>query len=231
MNGGATALIVAAGSGLRLGAGRPKALVEVAGRPLFEWSLDACLAADSVASVVIAAPPGLEGEFARDGVEVVPGGETRSHSVARGLERVATDLVVVHDAARPLVTAELIDRTLATLTEAPGLDAVIAAIPATDTVKRVAADGVVEDTLDRSVLWFAQTPQAFRTDALRRALAAGDPATATDDAALIEAAGGSVGVTRAPSGNIKITTPADLDFAAWILGPARFGFQSRESRP
>lgn len=217
MNRGATALIVAAGSGQRLGAGRPKALVELCGRPLFEWSLDACREAGSIDAIVIAGPPGRLAELKREGVEVVAGGESRSESVARALERVTTDLVIVHDAARPLITPELIDETVAALSAAPALDAVIAAAPATDTIKRVDPDGRVLDTLDRSRLRMVQTPQAFRSAVLREAIRSGDPAGATDDAALIEAAGGAVGVIDAPSGNIKVTVPADLEYAAYKL--------------
>lgn len=214
------ALIVAAGSGRRLGADRPKALVELAGKQLFRWSLEACFAAGSVGPVLIAAPAGYSDDFEVEGVEVVTGGKTRSESVARGLERVESELVMVHDAARPLVSPGLIDGTIARLAQSPHLDAVIAATPATDTVKRMGEDGLVETTVDRSALRLAQTPQAFRTAALRRAMAAGDPASATDDASLIEAAGGSVGVIDAPSGNIKVTIPEDLAIAALLLARA-----------
>lgn len=220
MNRGATALIVAAGSGRRLGAGRPKALVELAGRPLFEWALDACRAAARIGPVVIAAPAGHLEAFAREGVEVVAGGSTRSESVSRGLGPVSTDLVMVHDAARPLTTPDLIDDTIAALARQDRLEAVIAAAVATDTVKEVGSDGLVRGTLDRSRLRLAQTPQAFRTESLRLALAAGDPAAATDDASLIEAAGGLVGVVEAPSGNLKVTEPADLRLAALMLSQA-----------
>ncbi len=220
MGRGATALIVAAGSGQRLGAGRPKALVELAGRPLFEWALDACRDAARVGPIVIAAPAGQLEAFARDGVEVVAGGDSRSGSVSRGLERVSTDLVMVHDAARPLVTPELIDNAIAALARRDRLEAVIAAAPATDTVKQIGADGLVGATLDRSALRLAQTPQVFRTESLRLALAAGDPAAATDDAALIESAGGLVGVVDAPAGNLKVTGPADLELAALMLSRA-----------
>lgn len=217
MDRGATALIVAAGSGRRLGAGRPKALVGLAGRPLFEWALDACFAAEAIGPVVIAAPPGHLDRFARDGVEVVEGGDSRSGSVARGLDRVTTRLVVIHDAARPLVTPGLIDRAVGFLASRADLAAAITVAPATDTVKRVDDQGVVTETLDRGRIRLAQTPQVFRTAALRQALGRGDLSAATDDAALIEAAGGSVGVVDGPSGNIKVTVPADLGFAELML--------------
>ncbi len=220
MGRGTAALIVAAGSGQRLGAGGPKALVEVAGRPLFEWSVEACRAADSVGPVFIAAPAGRLDEFRRDGVVVVAGGATRSESVAAGLERVESELVLVHDAARPLAPPELFDRVIAALTADRGLDAVIAAAPVTDTIKRVGPDDRVEETLDRGRLRSVQTPQVFRTEALHRAIATGDLAAATDDASLIEAAGGSVGVIDSPSGNIKVTVPADLALAELLLSRA-----------
>ncbi|MCO5315208.1 MAG: 2-C-methyl-D-erythritol 4-phosphate cytidylyltransferase [Solirubrobacterales bacterium] len=214
---GATALIVAAGSGQRFGAGRPKALVELAGRPLFEWSLDACRKAGSTGPVIIAAPATELARFGRDGVEVVAGGATRSESVARGLELVESELVMVHDAARPLVTPDLIDECVSALEGSPGFDAMIAAAPATDTIKQVDGQGTVTATLDRSRLRMVQTPQVFRTASLRRAMASGEPENATDDASLIEAAGGSVGTVEAPSGNIKVTVPDDLEFAALML--------------
>lgn len=215
--GRAAALIVAAGSGQRLGAGGPKALVEVAGRALYEWSLDACRAARRVGPIVVVAPADRLDRFAAEGVAVVAGGAHRSESVARGLELVETELVMVHDAARPLAPPELFDRALAALAAEPGLDAVIAAAPVTDTIKRAGPDGRVEATLDRDRLRAVQTPQAFRTAALRAAAAAGDLAAATDDAALIEAAGGAVGLIDAPSGNIKVTVPADLALADLLL--------------
>lgn len=218
MGRGTAALIVAAGSGQRLGAGEPKALVEVAGRPLFEWSLAACRSAELTGPVTVVAPPGHLDSFRREGVAVVAGGRSRSESVSHGLAGVGSELVLVHDAARPLAPPELFDRVIAALAEAPDLDAVVAAAPVTDTIKRVGPDGRVEATLDRDRLRSVQTPQAFRTAALRRAIEGGDLGAATDDAALIESAGGSVGVIDAPSGNIKVTVPADLALAGLTLG-------------
>lgn len=218
---GFPALIVAAGSGQRLGAGGPKALVPLCGRPLYAWSVDAFREARSVDRVIVVVPPGRAGEFTEPDIETVDGGEARSESVANGLRHLASrsseDLVVVHDAARPLVSPGLIDSAVEALQSAPGLDAMIAAAPVTDTIKRVAGDGTVVETLDRSVLVSVQTPQVFRLGALERAIAAGNLAAATDDASLIEAAGGSVGVIDAPSGNIKVTVPGDLDLAARLL--------------
>jgi 2-C-methyl-D-erythritol 4-phosphate cytidylyltransferase len=218
MAGIATALIVAAGSGQRLGAAVPKALVPVGGRPMYEWSLSAFQKADSIGRIVIAVPPGGAGDFAADGTELVDGGDARSKSVAAGLGRVETDFVVVHDAARPLVTPELIDLGVEALVRDPDVDAVIAAAPVTDTIKRVGPDEIVAETLDRNELRAVQTPQAFRTDALRRAIASGDLAGATDDAFLIESAGGRVAVLPSPPTNIKITIPSDIELAELLLG-------------
>jgi 2-C-methyl-D-erythritol 4-phosphate cytidylyltransferase len=209
----AVALLVAAGSGERLGAGRPKAFVVLAGRPMIEWSLDALRAA-GVEDVVVALPPG---EAAPDGCAGVPGGATRSASVRAALAAAPMgEAVVVHDAARPLVTPDLFARTLAAL---DGADCAIAAARVTDTIKQAGADGRVTATLDRSRLWAIQTPQAFRRDALARALDVGDDvlAAATDDAWLIERAGGTVRVVESSPANLKVTTPHDLRVAELLL--------------
>jgi 2-C-methyl-D-erythritol 4-phosphate cytidylyltransferase len=150
-------------------------------------------------------------------VLLTEGGATRSQSVAAGLELIDTELVVVHDAARPLVTPELIDEAVAALSASPEVDAVIAAAAVTDTVKRVDAGGLVSETLDRSALRSVQTPQVFRRQALLDAVATGDLESATDDASLIEAAGGAVAVLDAPSFNIKVTVPEDVAFAEALL--------------
>ncbi len=215
-----TALIVAAGSGQRLGAGVPKALVPVGGRPMYQWSLAACLAAKLIDRVVIAVPPGGAEAFGDVDAELVDGGASRSESVAAGLEKVTTELVLVHDAARPLVTPELIDAAVEELEGDPASDAVTAAAPVIDTIKRVGPDGVVRETLDRSELRSIQTPQVFRTEALRRAIAEGDVENATDDAFLIESAGGRVTVLNAPATNIKVTVPSDIELATLLLEAA-----------
>ena len=196
-------IVPAGGSGERLGADRPKAFVVCAGRPLLEWSLDVLRA--SCSRVVVAVPPGFEGEPDR-----VLGGASRSASVRNALAAAPeAGTVVVHDAARPLVTHELVEACLGALV---GVDAAIAATPVTDTIKETYPDGTVTQTLDRGRLWAVQTPQVFRADALRRALDVDDAAlaAATDDAALVEAAGGSVRVVEAPPENFKVTTVADL---------------------
>ena len=207
-------MIAAAGSGDRLGAGGPKAFVELGGRPLLAWVLDAFRAVSRVGSIVVAAPPGEEERVAEElGVEAIRGGEHRSESVRAALELVEGDIAVVHDAARPLVTPELIDRVLALLAERGSADAVVAAAPVTDTIKEAGSDRIVERSLDRSHLWAVQTPQAFRVEALRRALDRADLSTASDDAMLIERAGGEVLICEAPPDNLKVTTPMDLRLA------------------
>jgi len=195
-------IIPAGGSGERLGADRPKAFVVCAGRPLVEWSVD--VLASVCDRVVVAGPAGHLGEG------WVEGGPSRSASVRNALAAAPeATKVVVHDAARPLVTEALVRECLAALL---GVDGVVAAAPVSDTIKEAYPDGTVVRTLDRSRLWAVQTPQVFRADALRRALDVDDAvlAAATDDASLVEAAGGSVRVVEAPAENIKVTTAADL---------------------
>jgi len=211
------ALIVAAGSGERLGAARPKALVELAGRPLAQWSIDALREVREIERIVVALPPGAQ---APPGVTAVNGGAVRSDSVRRALAAAPEgDPVLVHDAARPLVTVTLARAVIAALAEDSDADAAIAAVPVTNTVKRVREGGVVTETLDRAGLWGVQTPQVFRRVALERALdvPAEILAKATDDAWLIERAGGKVIVVRASEENLKVTTPLDLEVAALLL--------------
>lgn len=211
----ATAVIAAAGSGTRLGAGGPKALVPVGGRPLIAWSLDALRRAAAIESIVVAAPPGREDELrelAGGDVAVVPGGDSRSESVALAVGAADSELVVVHDAARPLASPELFDGIVAALAQGAELAGLVAAAPVTDTIKRCAGDALeVVETPDRSELWAIQTPQAFRAEALRSALDAPPErlATATDDASLVEAAGGRVRVYPVADPNPKLTRPAD----------------------
>jgi 2-C-methyl-D-erythritol 4-phosphate cytidylyltransferase len=230
----AVALIVAAGSGERLGAGRPKALVELGGMPLFNWSVQALRATKGIERIAIAVPVDFEGgttdfdglELATPPIIAVRGGATRSESVRNALGAVGPgDPVLVHDAARPLVTAALADSVIAALDSDPEADAAIAAMPVTNTVKRVGDDGAVRETLERSELWAVQTPQVFRRAALERALnvAAAELARATDDAWLIERAGGKVIVVRASDENLKITTPLDLRVAELLLAGRSVG--------
>lgn len=211
-------MIAAAGSGQRLGAGGPKAFVEVAGRPLLEWSLDAFRVAESVGEIVVAAPPGEEDRIAQRGVVAVAGAEHRSQSVANALELCGGETVVVHDAARPLVTPALIDAAVEALAADRSAAAVTTATPVTDTIKQAGDGGVVERTLDRAGLWAVQTPQVFRAEALREALADSDALPdATDDAMLVERRGGRVLIHPGPPDNIKVTTPLDLRVAELLL--------------
>ena len=225
----AVALIVAAGSGERLGAGTPKALIEVCGQPLYRWSLQALRAAPAIERIALAVPDELYDGRARQiapssaespAIVLARGGATRSQSVRSALDAVGPgDPVLVHDAARPLVTAELAQQVLAALAEDPRADAAIAAVPVTDTIKRVDSSAAVIETLDRSELWAVQTPQVFRRAALQRALdvSAQELARATDDAWLIERGGGRVLVVPASDENLKVTTPLDLRVAEMLL--------------
>jgi 2-C-methyl-D-erythritol 4-phosphate cytidylyltransferase len=217
----AVALLVAAGRGERRGDRGPKAFVTLAGRSLYEWSLEALSAARCIDRVVIAVPEDVVGI---DGSVV--GGASRSESVRNALAAAARagadeDVVLVHDAARPLVTPALVEACVAGL---EGFDAVVAAAPVTDTIKHAPGpDLVVDRTLDRAALWAVQTPQVFRRDWLERALAqpAVTLAAATDDAGLVEALGGRVGIVPAPRENLKITTPLDLRVAELLLSRPR----------
>jgi 2-C-methyl-D-erythritol 4-phosphate cytidylyltransferase len=209
----AVALVVAAGRGERLGTPVPKAFANLAGRPMVEWSLAALHAAAAVTEIVVALPPGVA---APAGTIGVPGGSRRSHSVRAALAAAAhDDVVLVHDAARPLVTPELVSACLDALRDA---DAAIAATPVTDTIKEC-AEGRVVRTLERSRLWAVQTPQVFRRAALEQALAQDDAVVgaATDDASLIEALGGTVRIVPAPPENLKVTTALDLRVAEMLL--------------
>jgi 2-C-methyl-D-erythritol 4-phosphate cytidylyltransferase len=217
--------VAAAGSGERLGAGGPKAFVPLAGRPMVEWSVAALRAAAAVRSIVVACPPGHVHELGGGDLGVVEGGATRSQSVANALEAVGTELVAIHDAARPLLTPQLVEAVVAALAADPEADGAIAATPVADTIKRAALASEegspieVETTVDRSRLWAAQTPQVFRVDVLRAALA-GDPGAvraATDEAMLVEASGGRVLIHAAPPENLKVTTPLDLRVAELLL--------------
>jgi 2-C-methyl-D-erythritol 4-phosphate cytidylyltransferase len=211
-------VIAAAGSGQRLGAGGPKAFVEVAGRSLLDWSLEAFRAAASVDEIVVAAPSGEEDAVAERGVVAVAGAEHRSESVAKALELCGGEIVVVHDAARPLVTPGLIDAVVGELAADEEAAGVIAATPVTDTIKRASEGGQVEQTLDRSGLWTVQTPQAFRAGALREALSDPDSLPdATDDAMLVERRGSLVRIHSSSAENIKVTSPFDLRVAELLL--------------
>jgi 2-C-methyl-D-erythritol 4-phosphate cytidylyltransferase len=220
------ALIVAAGRGERFGGDRPKAFVELAGRPLVQWSIDALCALGQVVRIVVALPPGERLPAAPDAagaskeIVAVEGADARSGSVARALQAAGeADTVLVHDAARPLLTPALAARVIDALRADTRADAAIAAAAITDTVKRVDGEHAVRETLERSSLWAVQTPQVFRRAALERALEvpADVLARATDDAWLVERAGGRVIVVDTGAENIKVTTPLDLRIAELVL--------------
>ncbi|HWH13082.1 MAG TPA: 2-C-methyl-D-erythritol 4-phosphate cytidylyltransferase [Solirubrobacteraceae bacterium] len=209
----AVALVVAAGRGERLGSDRPKAFVIVAGRPMLEWCVDALRQVPAIDRIVVALPAG---EDAPDGCVGVPGGAVRAASVAAALAAGAGDPVLIHDAARPLLRPELVERVLDALV---GVDGAIAAARVTDTTKQADADGIVTATLDRSRLWAVQTPQAFHRSALERALDVPPDvlARATDESWLVERAGGRIRIVESSPENLKITTPRDLRISSELL--------------
>lgn len=203
---------------------------------MIEWSLAAFRACETVDAIVVAAPPGRAHNLDEDGLTVVPGGATRAQSVANALAAVETDFVAIHDAARPLLTPELVEDLVTLLESHSGAAGAIVAAPVTDTIKRVEEEGAetsaafsipglknaalaVARTEDRSLLWAAQTPQVFRTAALRNALAVDEAtrAAATDEAMLVEVAGGRVLIHPTPGENLKVTTPLDLRVAELLL--------------
>jgi 2-C-methyl-D-erythritol 4-phosphate cytidylyltransferase len=210
----AVALLVAAGRGERLGSERPKAFVILGGQPMLEWSVAALRAAPSIERIVVALP---DGESAPEGCVGVRGGAVRAASVRAALTAAGDgDPVLVHDAARPLLEPALVERVLAGV---EGADAAIAAAPVTDTIKQADGEGNVVRTLERASLWSVQTPQVFRRAALEQALDvdADVLATATDEAWLVERAGGRVRIVEAPPENLKVTTARDLRVAELLL--------------
>jgi 2-C-methyl-D-erythritol 4-phosphate cytidylyltransferase len=212
------AVVVAAGSGTRLGSDRPKAFVKLCGRLLLSHSVEMLDDHPAVDGIVLVVPEGWEEPatlLADDLVAgkvaaAVAGGRTRAESVAAGLAAVPAevDVILVHDAARPFASPELVSRVLEGIFDSDGA---VPGLPLTDTVKRVEGGRVVE-TLDRSQLVSVQTPQAFRAQAFRSAfsVAGAAAAGATDCASLVERAGGSVAVVAGERGNLKITDAEDL---------------------
>lgn len=212
-------LVPAAGSGLRLGPGRPKALRLLAGEPLLVHAVRGLRAAPSVGQLVVAEPladvDDVRQLLAPYGVQVVPGGAERQDSVRAALAALdpAVELVLVHDAARCLTPVPLVEAVVAALRA--GAQAVVPVLPVADTVKAVEGDRVTA-TLDRSALRAAQTPQGFRRDVLERAHASGLPA-ATDDAGLVETCGGVVTTVEGSPDAFKVTGPRDLLLAEAVL--------------
>jgi 2-C-methyl-D-erythritol 4-phosphate cytidylyltransferase len=218
------AVVVAAGRGDRLGLDRPKAFAKLNGRPLLAESLERLEASDWVEAIVIVAPPDWEEPSILVAEELgagkvaacVPGGATRAESVRAGVAEVEPDALValVHDAARPLLPEEVVERVLAPLGE--GWDGAIPALPVADTLKRAGEDGSVVETVDRTGLHAVQTPQAFLAPVLREALA-GELDDAGDCAALVERRGGRILVVEGDRRLLKVTTQADLAFVETLL--------------
>jgi 2-C-methyl-D-erythritol 4-phosphate cytidylyltransferase len=221
-------VIVAGGTGTRFGRAGGKQLAALAGRPVFSHSFAAAASVDRVGLVVVACPPDRIEEYAtalaadapRIEFRFVASGERRQDSVASGLAEVPDSFayVVVHDGARPLAGPELFDRTLDLLDASPELAGAVVGHPSVDTLKTVDA-GRVAGTPERSRYWTVQTPQAFRAGALRAAYdeAAERGREGTDDASLVEAVGGAIGLVEGPRDNIKVTLAEDLAVAEALL--------------
>lgn len=221
-------IVPAAGIGVRMGANRPKQLLEVNGTPILALTLRILQDCDAVDRVILVAPEedlercrrDIVGRFRLDKVmEVIPGGERRQDSVRLGLEAAGEDfdLVVIHDGVRPLAGGELLEKVVLA---AGKYGAAVAGLPARETVKEADECGLVVRTLDRSGIWLIQTPQAFSTEILRKAHECarreGWP-EATDDAALVEKLGVPVKIVRGSERNIKVTTPLDLEMVRFLL--------------
>ena len=222
-----TAIIAAGGRGARFGGDRPKQIVALAGQPILQRTVQAFLSCERITDLVVALPTDLLADppaylrSAGGRLRLVEGGARRQDSVANAFAAIAaaTEIVVIHDAARPLVSDAVIHRTI---DGAVAAGAAIAAVRAHDTVKRADARGVIVETLDRDEIYLAQTPQAFRTGVLREALAQAQAASheGTDEAMLAERAGHSVQLVAGEARNLKITTASDLAMAEQLLGAA-----------
>jgi 2-C-methyl-D-erythritol 4-phosphate cytidylyltransferase len=206
-------IVVAGGAGSRFG--DRKQFSSLGGRPLLEWAVEACR--PSSAGVVLVLPADLNDANHHGADAVVAGGATRADSVRCGLAAVPDDaeVIVVHDAARPLASPRLFDAVI-TAAGDDGVDGAVPGVPPSDTIKAVDGAGRVTSTLDRTTLVAVQTPQAFRAGVLRQAHAHADPG-ATDDAMLVEALGGTVRVVPGEPANLKITDPDDLGAAERLL--------------
>ena len=230
----ATAIIAAGGRGRRLGAAVPKQLLDLGGRPMLQWSVDAFLACERISDVIVVGPPEWVGApppfLRRPGIRLVAGGDRRQDSVANGFDAVSatSDIVLVHDAARPFVDSGTIERAIAAAAES---GAAVVAVQARDTVKWSPADGslrelgsvagaprIVERTMARESVFLAQTPQAFRRGVLAEAVALGRAGgEGTDEAALAEQAGHRVRIVAGSARNMKVTTAEDLAMAEALV--------------
>jgi len=232
MGGSVAAVVVAGGSGERSGRAGGKQVALVAGRPVVSWSLLA-LDQSCLSCIVLVCPAGRFDEYRADAVDplslrtpvlLAPAGGTRQESVLSGVLALptGTDIVVVHDGARPLVSSEVIRGALAKLLDNAHADGVVVGHPSVDTLKRV-ENGRVVETVDRQQVWSAQTPQIFRVEALKRAHArAENQGLGTDDAVLVERDGGTVLMFEGPRDNIKVTLPEDFAYVESVL-IRRFG--------
>ena len=219
-------ILPAAGEGHRLGNHGPKALVPVAGVPLIVRTLNAFAELGLIEPTIVVAPEKYLKEFkdvlgqtaAKDSFVLVAGGAERQHSVRKGLEMLspATEFVIIHDAARPFVSTEIISQSIEA---ARAVGASTVAIPCIDTVLEVDENRLLVSTPDRTHLWSCQTPQTFRVEIIRDAheRAERDGVLAMDDATLVRQAGGSVQLVPGSTRNIKITTPDDLLFAEHLV--------------
>lgn len=223
-------LLPAAGVGRRMGSDRNKLLMPLIDRPIFAWTLDAAVAANSIDWIGIICQPADRADFEQmvgqalsqlqrpTPVEFVLGGDTRQASVYNGLQALpaAAAHVLIHDGARCLATPALFDRCAAAVRQTAGL---IAAVPVKDTIKQVNAEKIITHTPDRAQLWAAQTPQGFEVDLLKRCHSQGQQQNwqVTDDAALLEKCGLPVSIVEGEETNLKVTTPMDLAIAQFIL--------------
>lgn len=220
----ASAILVAAGSGTRLGRSEAKAFVPLSDRALLSWSLATIARVPAIGEVVIAAPAGMESAARREAsglqipAKITRGGGERQDSVriALAITSSQSELIIVHDAARPFAPAEMFEACLEAAARAGGA---IAALPVADTLKRVDDQRAISATVPRASLWQAQTPQAFRRTLLVSAheRAVKDRLVATDDADLVERIGGRVEIVESTAFNLKITTTADLELAEALV--------------
>ncbi len=216
----AAAIIVAAGAGRRFGSPVPKQFLKLEGKPVFSWSIEAFRGVRDICQIILVVPPDMPGSLKsvprKYGCVLVPGGSERYDSVRAGLTCLdpAVEYVAIHDAARPLITPELIRKAL---NAARDKGASVVAVAARDTIKESRRGTFVSRTIPRSTVWLAQTPQTFRRDIITAAYKRRFPAGITDDAQAVEHAGRKVAVVPGSYHNIKITEPADMAVARlWL---------------
>lgn len=223
-----TAILLAAGSGERLGKAMPKALVPLAGRPMLSWSLNVLAANENIVRVVIVLPQRYDEDESKNALETerlaaevlfTKGGNSRAESMRNAFHLVESTFVLVHDAARPLLSSGLLEQLFTTFAQNLQTQGVILANPVSNTLKMVDEDGWIRQTIDRRKLWEAQTPQLFEHEVLKKALALPsiDLEVVTDDAALAQAVDARVKVVPSPTTNFKITTQADFLLAEQLL--------------